>query len=796
TTRVELIELQAGDHNLLQRINRANPKPIPVSDPILTMDVSGTVLDADGQPVKDAVVLLRESSTTRISAASAFVETPEELYLRETADVLARTTSDASGKFEFHQIDAPGIPRRSADRSWAGDVVAAHPKYGICSIPIQSTASRRQNFNDLQATLTETTSLSGTYSTSEGEPVAGVVVTLDRLLTGSKSDRYTDGFDLQASQLNLRAITDSEGRFEFEQIPRSMLASLWVHDPDSAGAFVLAGTSPDVDSSKVDPSAVARYGPLAERPHAIVADPGVLVKGIIRDESGSPVADAMVVFGGMVLRHRSGADGSVSIRVASRTMDSYRRDSYRRRTNPSPSVPVSIYTDQERGFMRTAHQLPVIGIDDGKPFKVTLQKGVRIEGVVVDQSGDPIEGIAVMNTSRETLGRGTSDEAGRYEMILPVGKHTLLFATDKFGFRLPNTREAYQRRDNLDDLLTLTIDIENDDPHKLPKTVIPEADTIQVIASLPDGKPAKGADAVVRDEKVLNADTRFPPQRVERSSNVLTNSIGRADLPVQGVLTEKAYVDLSLIDGDIAYYGSAMASEVVDGVLPIVLRQSPILEGRVSIDGKPYAGVVLSVGESQPISRSADGRRFNGFQTSNHQAVTTDADGFYRLPVKQDKRYSVSVSTLPGESTRPSVGYGAHAVGAGKISVREFQFRRGSGTIAGRVVDANGVGIAEADVRIQRERDTTPSFWIGHYDESTMTTNADGYFELKRVPEGTYQVRVSGKRPENRTQRAPSTMFAASTGQADLTVTLSDANAAAPLPRLTPVRIESVNPQR
>ena len=84
---------------------------------------------------------------------------------------------------------------------------------------------------------------------------------------------------------------------------------------------------------------------------------------------------------------------------------------------------------------------------------------------------------------------------------------------------------------------------------------------------------------------------------------------------------------------------------------------------------------------------------------------------------------------------------------------------------------------------------------MGHYDNSTMTTNAEGFFELKNVPRGTYQLRISGKRPEDRSQRAASTMVSANTGQRDLKVTLSSANAVTQLPRLKPLRIEKVVPE-
>ena len=753
---------------------------------MLTMDVSGVVRDADGHPVAGAVVLLRESSTTRIGANYAQTETSDDLYLREVADVLARTTSDSSGRFEFRDVEAPGYPPQYRIRNWTGDVVAAHPEFGICSVRIRGDETAEQKFEDLDATLQKTASLSGSYVTVDGEPVTGAIVTLGRLIESSELDRWYEGFDLQSSQLTPRAVTDGAGSFRFDHIPESMVANLWVYDKNSAGASAMIGTSSDVDLSRLKESPISRFARLFDPPNRLVADPGVFVRGVIRDEAGGPVADAKVAMGSVLL-HRTDRAGAVKIRVSSLQMESYRN-----RPATTSEMPIHVHIDADRGYLPTTYQMPIDDIDAGKPFEISLQKGVRVEGRVVDSGGTPIEGIVVWNTSKTSPGRVMSDDNGRYEIQLPAANHTVLFATDKDGFKLPSVTEAYRLREKPDGLLTLTVDLTDGQTRKLPDTVIPRADSLQVIASLPDGAPAKNAKVVIRDEETVQSGTFSMPRTVERSSVVSTNSLGRADLQVRGVLSPKAYVDLSLLQNGVAFHASAKVTETVNGVLTLVMLQSPILEGRVLLDGQPFAGVTVSVGESQPMP----GRSFGAFRTTNHQSVTTGADGYYRLPVARDKRYSVSISAVPGMSSTPGIGYGGQSSGAEKISIRDFNFRRGSETIAGRVVDSLGTPVAEARVDIRRDRDVIPNLWIGHRDESAMTTNAEGYFELKNVPRGTYQLSVSGKRPADRSQRPPRTTVSAATGQLNVTVTLSDGNAVAPLPRLKPVRIEKVVPER
>ncbi len=73
--------------------------------------VSGKVVSPDGDHVEGAVVLLRESSTSRISSEGEKYLYVKNRHLLRTQDVFARTTTDAEGKFEFREVKSPAFPK-------------------------------------------------------------------------------------------------------------------------------------------------------------------------------------------------------------------------------------------------------------------------------------------------------------------------------------------------------------------------------------------------------------------------------------------------------------------------------------------------------------------------------------------------------------------------------------------------------------------------------------------------------------------------------------------------------------
>ena len=85
--------------------------------------VHGTVRDSDGDPVADAIVVLREDSTNRFSTAA---RTPDASRNRNYVhDVFARTRTRDDGSYELISVAAPRVGDRFRDR-WSWSVVASN----------------------------------------------------------------------------------------------------------------------------------------------------------------------------------------------------------------------------------------------------------------------------------------------------------------------------------------------------------------------------------------------------------------------------------------------------------------------------------------------------------------------------------------------------------------------------------------------------------------------------------------------------------------------------------------------
>ncbi|WP_261344941.1 carboxypeptidase regulatory-like domain-containing protein [Roseiconus nitratireducens] len=793
-TAIKLDPADPGDEDLWMRIQRAAPRePAEHETAIAVIDLSGTVVAQDGRPIADAIVVLRDSSTQRISwgLINNPVESDEELHLRQVSDVLARTISDSQGRFEFKGVTAPTY-RSTAKGTWSGDVVAAHPEIGVGFAKLGREKGRRRRYENTRVELTATTSLSGTYVTPAGEPIPNATVSLFHLIAPAADPWSEESLDLQCSQLTLRTRSDQQGQFTFHHVPQSMFASFWVLDPDSAGAVGNVPTSDELTPADANSAFFLRTPPAFDRPIRLVADPGVKISGRIRDSNGNAVADAIVHFGGLVKRARSDRNGRVEYLVSTRDIAGSNPDKSTR-----SDITLGVRFEDGSGYLPSSQRLDVESLLAGKPFDVIVEKGVSISGTVVDRNGASIEGISVLASAQGLVFSDESDESGLFDLTLPPGKHAIVFCSEQDGWDLPTASEARRQLDASESIdgSMRSVDVSDGSPVTLDPVVIAKSQSIQVIVSLPDGSPARDANVILRDEETRQMSSgRNDTRVVEKADPATTNALGRASLLPRGIVSDGAWVDVSSTGADdVPYKGSAKISESSNGVLSMVLSRAPRLEGRVLLNGRPVAGAKVAIGESRPAVTSSGGRSVTSFRVANNQIVTTDAKGIYTLPVSNDKRYSVHVQSIPGESNSVGTGYSATPSGGEKVSVRDFQFYRGSEQIAGRVVDADGNPVADARVHVLRHSDANPNLWLGHHEASQWATDLQGRFVLRRMPPGKFRIIVSGKRPADRSQRAPTNMVTVPTGTTDLTVRLVGANVDQPLPRLKPIRVRKTN---
>ncbi|QDV83926.1 carboxypeptidase regulatory-like domain-containing protein [Planctomycetes bacterium TBK1r] len=777
--------IRPDDNDLIARVLGSKPTLAEPDDYAVIVNVSGTVLSPDGQPVSGAAVVLRESSGHRVSRDPQKYLYSVDRDLIRAPDVIGRTDTNASGEFEFAAVKAPAFPNDRTDR-WVGSLVAAMPGAGVATLQLIIEKSNPKPVEAITLQLAKTNSISGRFVTPDGQPLGGAIVNLTGLYAPT-ADPWDapERFELLMSQLTPKTITDNSGYFEFENIPVGLIASIEASHDDWEDGYAAIRTSDDVAIGKFErPNPRLPSGEVVESPATVVADPGYTLVGNVSDERGAGIAGVSVYPSSSVDRDETDSDGNFRFRVATHLIKYY----FDRDDRP---MKFSVVTPEESPFLLKQIELSKEQVTGKEPINVVLPRAVAISGKMVDASGTPVKGISIRSLDGPAPYGAVSKENGTFSLKLPLGEHLLVMTTREPGYAIPSSSYGMTKEEAAS-LPHRKITITDFVPRELEPIVVPKLATYQVIVSLPDGKPAVGASVILRDE--ATASTNAPefdraPRIVDKSEAETTNSLGRATLVPQGVTSPKAFIDVKYLRDDAAFDGTVKLSEAKDGVVHLVLQSSAIVEGRVLLDGKPVAGARMQVSLTKPIQRTANGMTMTVIQSKGHQFVTTDSEGVYRASVPAGERVSVSLNRVPSLSVGAGIGYNAQPASDGKLIVKDFELIRGDQEIAGRVIDADGNPVAKAMVSIRRDRNVIPNFWVDHDRESQSTTDANGRFHLKKVPQGNYQLMVRGPRGASSVSSSRiSTMVPVSTGEMNLDISLN-LPSAPPIQRLIPVEI-------
>lgn len=783
--------VEQDDNDLIARVLGSKPLTVEGDDFAIIVNVSGKVVSADGKPIAGAAVVLRESSGRRASSDLNRYMYKDNWSQTRIDDVIARAETDGDGAFRFTRVKAPSIPRDRSE-NWIGSIVAAHRDAGVGAVPLSIEKADNKPISDLELKLSPTHSISGTFVSPDGKRLGNSIVDVVHLVQPPK-DRWDDSsrFELSMSQLTPRVVTEPSGAFEFHGLPAGTIAVVQASHNHWIDTFQAVRTSDDVGLGKL-----ARRipwilsGEVVQSPARIVADPGYTLYGKITDGSGQGIGDVNVYPSTSLYRGQTDSQGDFRLRVATQTVTRYLE-------RKNSAMAFTIAPPKETKFLWTRLDLTEDQLTGKAPINVALLEGVEISGTMMNDDGKPMEGILIQSLDAPTPIGTASDAEGKFNLKLTAGDHFLTFATRERGYALPSYSEASRlTKDQAESLLHRKLTVSVSTPQDLGEIVVPRVSSYEIIVSLPDGSPAVGATAIIRDEIPADPNaSSFPlrsPQPVDKSSTETTNSLGRVTLVPTGFTTEKAMVEVKYLDGETACDGKVSLTEATDGVISLVLNSSSIVEGRVLLDGNPVAGARVQVSLSNPVQHTLNGRTISFFESSGHQFVTTDSDGVYRAAVPAGQQCHVSLSSVPDLSVRPGIGYVGKPTSDGKIRVQDFELIRGDQEIAGRVVDTAGTPIAGARVDIRRDQQVEPSFWVEHDRDSERVTDVKGHFHLKKVPRGTYTLSVRAPRDEqtNASSRV-STLVTANTGDLDLKVTL-DLPSSTVIPRLVPKKIVPV----
>lgn len=508
-------------------------------------------------------------------------------------------------------------------------------------------------------------------------------------------------------------------------------------------------------------SELALSGILAptERPLALTLEPALLLQGTVVDEHDRPVEGALV----QVVRRRpeggthwetqpTGSDGRFVIEGVP----------------PGRSQLIA----QAPAFQPKEVELELVADPQPPEVKVVLERGMRLQGRVLDTAGTPIEGASVGPEGASQRGRSAtaSDMEGRYELEgLPAGRVTVVARHEQFQMArkdavLDGTRDA-------------ALDFELEPPLLVSGRVLgPGGEPVPSAAIwISDGSRGAGGGQASdsRGEFELKAS---PGQRFVLSAD--KDGVGTTLTPLEVQVGEEAMSGLELrLELGVAMAGRVLGVEQHElaGVRVSIRPTStglrigqarPDIEGRFRVEHLPPGewlvaatsgsggvdqqlvtlapgsaqveveldlggshvlnGAVLLAGEPVPNARVF----LTDLDVAGSGSARTDGEGRFRIESLRSGRYELAVS--------PADRQGGHReeieVQGDDVVVVELPL----GTVTGRVLDAaTGQAVPGASLTL---RSATTSATHLSYLEPTGESDGDGAFRLERVAPGTYRL--------------------------------------------------------
>lgn len=747
--------VDALDHDLFERMHSSSVIEVSDEDYEVAFSISGQVVSDAGKPVAGAIVVLRESSNSRINADYKKYLNPASSdfdWLR-TDDVFAKTQTDADGKFMIQAARAPAMPHDWTN-TWNGSLVAGHPELGVGWTLLTRDNELLRVMDGLTVRLKATGTIEGQYVTPAGEPLVNQMVQISRLEAADGNDASpTRELDLQASQLTPRVITDEHGRFRFSGLPAGYIASVGAaRDRNWVWSYVAVATSPEVAIGELPPEAALRRSwsglqSVVGSPFGIVADPGVQIRGVVVDDRQQPVPNVEVSYGPRIILSNTNEQGEFELRLKTNWLS---------KLDEETQAPINLHVlPKNRELLATNYGLTPEELQNRQAVKIELRRGTRVVGKVLTTLGLPCEGIAVFANDHLWDPRDITDPSGEFELYLSPGNRNLTFATDSPGFRLPtinNVRQAEATSMALPP--TRNFEIIPGKEVQIETVIVETTPVWQVQVLLPDGIPAVGASLVVIDRR-----ENFS----ERRTLLKTDAVGLATLGMNGDLNDGAtppMVEALYSTADKSYSGMTTLGDFERdaAILPqqIELVEDWLVRGRVLVNGQPVAGAEVMVGETRPTGDFT-------FETSNFRRTTTNLEGRWQVRVRAERQYSASLAGVPEIEERITTSHPVAKLVEGILEAADFEITNADGEIAGMVVDHVGNPIAGAQVSINPNQHLNPHMWTQHDELSQRVADKDGRFVLRKVPEGNYELYAS--LPDQR-MRIPQ-LFRARTGDTE-----------------------------
>ncbi len=355
---------------------------------LLRLSASGKVVDLQGKPIANAAVYFLELALLRRTTQT----TPSDY-----TDILAQTKSDKNGGFEFRDVRVEPMrigPSNSYKHPWT--VVAMAKGYGVAWHTFR--ADSEQN---LVLTMTPEARIRGRLLDPSSKPAAGVrvqVVGIDDWLNPDPRQRRIsrDELQLTLSRLPLSVVTDSDGWFAMDGLPKGLRVGLLVDDSRFARKWLNCATVDEATIERMNsvPNAREDLKLLKDRFTTTLEPTGTVRGQVVYGDTGKPAVGAKVRMG----IFDAVADGEG--RFTLKGFDTKKHDVYVKPPEDSDYLPITV-----DGTVPAETRV--------RSLRISLERGSVLAGQLREkETGRPIRAPHVSIYFTTAADRGAFQSAG------------------------------------------------------------------------------------------------------------------------------------------------------------------------------------------------------------------------------------------------------------------------------------------------------------------------------------------------------------------------------------------------
>ena len=667
--------------------------------------IRGTVMNSQGKRIRGASIILRAPLS------------------RSKPDLLARSTTDANGRFTLNEIPIPlrmdTVVSNLISGFGGAQVLAFADGYGLTATEVQFLEGET-----LKMVLHPEADIKGTISDEQGHPISTARVKLMGI-TGTKGavDDFSRGpgdISFANSNFNIATATDESGGFVLHHVPKWSRIFVSVEHPSYGATSEFIETSPSAagvnESSKTTVTTIRKKEfTVRQSPLNVVLKKMPTVSVHIKPFNGSPIKNGLIWVHNPQKGegYRVAVEGSdiVTVPIHNTGLLSFSYES-------DPLVPMLGARVKQEIFPENTNQVVEIRIPE--PHWVTGR-------VVNSVTNEPIVGVRVLCASEELNGglfshsEVTSTKNGEFRVPAAVGKNRLLLR-DCYGF----VTEARLSNGQLRIAEVVDVPAEGD----LPEVLLKLSPGLRISGTAVNSHDQPMGHIVVRAEQL---------DRPYLSTAVRTDEKGLFEL---SGLSPDARTLISAVSGAAAgriVVAGMKAENYEKGahqVIRLQLNTNAVLTGRVTKNGQPVAGVKMELSRSMPGEQN---------RSKPFTVVMTDLDGRYTVGgLEPGDRYSFKIITRDGSSAPNWRHQSRHVqtIADDHVGIRELPdaiLVSNNQSLSGLVVDPDGNPVAGISVNARLKNLGT----IPRLDNAAPTwteTDANGAFRFEQLPDETIEL--------------------------------------------------------